>query len=735
MNCALRFNPLSVIAGAFLCILETTLCAAEPARPVSFELDVMPILTAGGCNQGACHGKARGQNGFQLSLLGFDPDFDYAALTKQSRGRRVFPLAPDQSLLLQKGTSKLPHGGGIRLAAGGEEYQTLRRWIEQGTPRSVAGEPKLKNVTISRTEMFMKPGEKQPLQVTAHYTDGSHRDVTRQTQFQSSEAAIVGVTKQGEVVAGPIPGEATIMSRYMNLITTCHVAVPLAGNVPANVYAALPRRNFIDDLVWKKLQSLGITPSAPCDDAKFLRRVHLDLIGRIPTPEEARSFLKDKTPDKRARLIDDLLERPEYGDHWATKWADLLRPNPYRVGIKNVISYDQWIRKQFRQNRPYDQFVRDLITAKGSTWENGATVLFRDRREPAEMTTLVCQLFLGIRLECAKCHHHPFEKWGQDDFYSLAAYFARTSFDGVGLSPPISGGEELIVTAASGSVTHPLTGAVLPARPLFGEAPKVGTEDDPREALAAWITSEKNPYFAQVITNRVWADLMGRGIVDPVDDLRGTNPPTNPELLEALAKDFRAQGCDLKKLLKRICSSEVYALSSLPTDRNKSDRQNYSRHYRSRLRAEVVLDAVLDVTGGSEQRSAMPAESHANQIWTTRISSTFLDTFGRPNPNQDPPCERTPETTVTQALHLMNSPDLHDYVTADKGRAAQLAGSTLSNEQIVEELYLLVYGRFPEPEERGIGKNLFASAGMSRRQATEDLMWALLNTPEFLFKD
>lgn len=736
MNCARRVPLLLPFAGALLCILGASFCAAaEVPKPVSFELDVMPILTAGGCNQGACHGKARGQNGFQLSLLGFDPDFDFAALTKQSRGRRIFPLAPDQSLLLQKATGRLPHGGGIRLQTGSDEYVLLRRWIELGAQRAIEGEPKLQRVTVSRTELFMKPGQKQPLQITAHYSDGSQRNVTRQTQFQSSEAAIVAATKQGEVVAGPIPGEATIMSRYMNLIGTTHVAVPLPGQVSPDFYAKLPRRNFIDDLVWKKLQSLGITPSPPCDDAKFLRRVHLDLIGRIPTPEEARGFLQDQSPDKRARLIDALLERPEYADHWATKWADLLRPNPYRVGIKNVISYDQWIRNQFRKNRPYDQFVHDLITAKGSTWENGATVLFRDRREPAEMTTLVSQLFLGIRLECAKCHHHPFEKWGQDDFYSLAAYFARTSFDGVGLSPPISGGEELIVTAASGQVTHPLTGAALPARPLFGEALKLSPDDDPREALAQWITSEKNPYFARVIVNRVWADLMGRGIVDPVDDLRATNPPTNPELLEELAKDFRTQGCDLKKLLKRICSSEVYALGSLPTERNKSDRQNYSRHYRSRLRAEVVLDAVLDVTGGDEARSAMPAESHANQIWSTRVSSVFLDTFGRPNPNQDPPCERTPEATVTQALHLMNSPDLQNHVTSDKGRAAQLADSSLTNDQVIEELYLLVYGRFPDNDERKIGRDLFTTHGMSRRRAAQDLMWALLNTPEFLFKD
>ncbi|MEQ8788039.1 MAG: DUF1549 and DUF1553 domain-containing protein [Pirellulaceae bacterium] len=701
---------------------------------VSFELDVQPILTARGCNQGACHGKQRGQNGFQLSLLGFDPDFDYAALTMNARGRRVFPAAPERSLLLLKGAARLPHGGGVRIEYGGEDYETLRRWIAEGLTRRIENEPTLTGIRISHQERSLRPGESFSLRVEADYSDGTTRDVTSRTAYQSNESAVVAVDDDGVVTAGPLPGEAAVMARYMGYIGVCSVAIPLESAVEAAVYQNLPRQNFVDELVWKKLEALRITPSAPVDDARFLRRAHIDIIGRLPTPEEVRTFLADDDPNKRIAVVDRLLQRPEYADHWANKWADLLRPNAYRVGIKAVLNYDDWIRQQFRDNRPYDEFVYDLLTARGSTFHNGAVTLFRDRREPDEITTMVSRLFLGIRLECAKCHHHPFEKWGQDDFYSLAAYFARLGRKGRGLSPPISGSEEIVKLSTKGDVSHPLTGEVLEPRPLFGEAP-IGDEDvDRREALARWITND-NPFFAQVMANRVWADLMGRGIVDPVDDLRATNPPSNGPLLEALAADFRDSGYDIKHLIRRITTSYVYGLSSLPNDRNLADTRNYSRHYRQRLRAEVLLDAVTDITGVHDSFSGMPPKSRASQIWTHRIGSLFLDTFGRPDPNQDPPCERIEESTVTQTLHLMNAPALHSKVTSDKATAAQLAASERTVDGIVEELYLLMYGRLPEAEEREVGRRLFAEKDMTRRQATEDLMWALLNTPEFVFKD
>ncbi len=706
---------------------------AEPAP--TFERDVVPLLTRHGCNAGACHGKARGQNGFALSLLSYDADFDYHAIVNEARGRRVVAAAPDSSLLLRKASAQVPHGGGKRLDLASPAYDTVRRWVAAGTPRTPKDAPFVRSITVEPAERLLAAGGEQQLRVTAHDSDGRTRDVTHLATFQSNESAVAAVNADGLVRAGPVPGEAAVMTRFMEKFAVCNVTIPLAGDVPAVVYDKLPRRNFIDGLVWAKLRRLGLTPSEPSGDAAFLRRAHLDVIGRLPTPDEVRAFLADKEPMKRERLIDRLLERPEYADFWANKWADLLRPNPYRVGVKAVYNLDAWLRDAFRKNRPYDQFVRELLTARGSTFRNGAAVLFRDRREPDEITTVVSQLFLGVRLECAKCHHHPFEIWGQDDFYSLAAYFGRIGRKGVGLSPPISGGEEIILAGTRGEVRHPVSGKVLPPRPLGGKAAAPDDERDPREALAAWVTADDNPYFARVLVNRVWADLMGRGLVEPVDDLRATNPPSNGPLLDALAAEFRGQKYDLKKLIRTVATSHAYGLSSAPDGHNAADARNHSRHYRQRLRAEVLLDAITDVTQVAETFAAAPMGTRAMELWTVRTQSVFLDSFGRPDPNQDPPCERTSDTTVVQALHLMNAPNLHRKVTADDGRAARLAASAKTPREIVEELYLLAYGRLPADDERGVCLKLFEEKGNGRRRAAEDLLWALLNTPEFVFKD
>jgi hypothetical protein len=709
--------------------------AAEPSRP-TFEADVLPVLTRAGCNAGACHGKARGQNGFQLSLLGFDPDSDFAAIAEEARGRRVFPAVPERSLLLLKAAAQVPHGGGRRLEPGGAAFDLIRRWIAAGMPRTPADAPRLVRIAVEPAGRVMANGDEQQVAVTAIFSDGSARDVTSLAAFQSNETAVAAVSPEGLIKVGPIPGEAAITARFGDKFATCEVMVPLPGAVPAVLYDRLPRANFIDGLVWAKLRRLGITPSGTADDATFLRRASLDAIGRVPSPDEVRAFLDDPFADKRARLVDRLLDRPEYADFWANKWLDLLRPNPYRVGIKAVLNLDAWVRDAFRRNVPYDEFVRAIVSAQGSTFRDGAATIFRDRREPIEIAPMVSQLFLGIRLECAKCHHHPFEVWGQEDFYGFAAYFARVGRKGTGLSPPISGSEEIVFTAKSGEVAHPLSGKVLPPKPLFGQAPASNDPDaDPREALAAWMTGPDNPYFAEVIVNRVWAELMTRGIVEPVDDLRATNPPSNPELLRALADDFRRHGHDLKHLIRTIMTSHVYGLSSEPTGRNVPDTRNYSRHYRQRLRAEVLLDAIADVTMVPNTFEAAPPNSRATAIWTHRTPSLFLDTFGRPDPNQDPPCERTSDTSVVQALHLMNSPELHRRITADSGRAALLAKGDKGADEVVEELYLLIDNRYPDDDERAIGRDVLARPGFSRRESIEDLMWALINSAEFIFKD
>ena len=731
-NTAFRFMAsISVIA-----LMGSQSLEAGERFPTTFEKDIEPILTRAGCNAGACHGKSRGQNGFALSLFGFDTTFDYDAIVKEAGGRRLSTLLPEDSLLLRKAAAQVPHGGGVRLIPGSQNYDSVLRWIADGMPRTPPGAPRLIRISVEPTERTLTRAESFALRVSAHFSNGSIEDVSRLAAFASSESALVNADPNGRVTAGPIPGDATISARFGGLFAYCDVNIPMPSLLSPSRYESLPRSNFIDDLVWTKLRKLGLFPSPPASDATYLRRSYIDVIGRLPTAEESRAFLADVSPTKRSNLVDRLLDRPEYADHWANKWVDLLRPNPYRVGIKAVLNLDGWIRDAFRRNLPYDQFVYQIVTARGSTFEQGPSTIFRDRREPEEIAPMISQLFLGIRLECAKCHHHPFESWDHAQFYEFAGYFARVGRKGTGLSPPISGGEEIIYTAKSGSVNHPRTGKVLEPRPLFGSAPLTDDPDtDPREILAHWIIAPENPYFTRVIVNRVWADIMGRGIVDPVDDLRATNPPSNAALLDALAEDFRRHGYNLKHLIRTILLSSVYSLRSEPNDRNVSDTRNFSRHYRQRLRAEVLLDAITDVTGVPDDFAAAPPGSRAATIWTHRVPSLFLDTFGRPDPNQDPPCERTGDTSVVQALHLMNSAELHKKVTSNTGRAALLAQGKSSPREIVDELYLLTYNRFPTEEERSLGISLFVGDKTDRRAAVEDLLWALLNSAEFVFKD
>ncbi len=736
--------PISAARCAFVALFTTTVffilntCAGasettSPTAPVTFERDVQPLLTRYGCNSGPCHGKSRGQNGFALSLLGFDSDFDHDAIVRQARGRRIFPVAPSLSLLLQKATGQLPHGGGVRFEAGSDPYRLMAEWIHQGAPRTPSDAPKLLRVVVDPPQRSLATKETVQLKVIAEYSDGEQRDVTQAAAFQSNDRTIAAVTPDGRLEAGPVPGETAVMARYMNHIAVCTITIPLPEVVAAETYAQLPVKQHVDRLVWDKLKLLNMLPSPAASDATFHRRAFLRAIGRLPSPAETRAFLSDTSPTKRQILIDRLLERPEYADFWANKWADLLRPNPYRVGMKAVRTLDAWLRDAFRQNLPYDQFVRELLTAQGSTWKNGATVIFRDRPETIEIGSSVSQLFLGVRLECAKCHHHPFEVWSQDDFYGFASFFSRVGHHG-GLSPPISGGEELIFTARSGELAHGRTGVPVAPKTLTGQSLSLGPEDEPREVLVHWMTDPENPFFAKVMANRVWSELMGTGLVDPVDDIRATNPASNERLLSYLADDFRQHGYDIKHLIRTIMKSHVFGLSSVPTDRNLLDLKNYSRYYRQRLRAEVLLDAVNDVLAVEEEFAAMPPGSRATQLWTHRASSTFLDTFGRPDPNQDPPCERTSDSTTPQILHLMNSPDLNQKLASETGRAATLAKSELTNEQIVDEIYLLTLNRFPTTDERTKALAILP-AREQRRQAVEDLFWALLNTPEFLFID
>ena len=706
----------------------------EPWRPqpASFTRDVLPQLARAGCASGGCHSKPDGQNGFKLSVFSYDPKSDHAEIVADVRGRRLFPAAPEQSLLLQKPLLGIPHEGGRRIEAGSTAHTTLLRWIRDGAPFALTNEPALTTVEVFPIERTAPSDSAHRLLVRARYSDGSIRDVTRLAAFESSDRELAAVDEHGRFTAGKHPGTAVIVARYMGQVAATRVLVPAERLLPPERYAQLPTNNFVDPIAHARFQRLGLLPSETCTDAEFLRRLKIDAIGTLPTPAEVASFLNDASPDKRRTAIDRVLEDPAYADFWAGRWADLLRPNSDRVGVKSVFVLDQWIREQFRVNRPYNEFVRDLLTAEGANHRDGPAVVYRDRREPPEITTLFSQVLLGVRLECARCHHHPNEKWSQEDFYQLAACFGPVRQKGAGLSPPISAGRESFYFAKGGTVKHPVTGEVMPPRAPDGPLLAAG-DADPRLALADWATATNNPFLARALVNRVWAFCFGRGLVEPVDDFRLSNPCVHPELLDALAADFTAHGYDLKHLLRTLFNSRLYQLSTRPNETNLGDTRHFSRGYRRRLPAEVLDDAVSDITGSPDTFVATPPGSRATQTWSYKIESHFLDAFGRPNSSSDCPCERDVRLSVVQSLHLMNSPRLQKRISSAEGRARKLADSKLTPEAIVTELYLATYGRPPLADEIQAATAPFRATEAKRTTAVEDVLWSLLNSPEFLF--
>jgi len=712
-------------------VAEAFVAEAAPA-PASFVRDVLPALSRAGCNAGACHAKPEGQNGFKLSVFSYDPKSDYHEIVMKARGRRVFPAAPDESLLLQKPLTRVPHEGGLRFEPGSETHQLLVRWMREGMAYTLTNEPALEHISVFPKERRYPKGARQRLLVRAHYTDGSVRDVTRLAAFAENDKEMAKVDEQGVVRIGTLTGQGVVVARYMGFVADAQLLVPAERVLPAERYEALPRRNFIDELAYEHFQQLGLFPSDTCSDSEFLRRAKLDALGVLPSPAEVRAFLADTSPDKRRRFIQRVLEEPSYADYWANKWADLLRPNPDRVGVKSVFTLDQWLRGSFRQNKPYDQFVREILLAEGSNHRDGPAVIYRDRREPPELTTMFSQLFLGTRLECAKCHHHPNEKWSQDDFYQLAAYFGGLKQKGAGLSPPISAGTETFYFSPGGTVKHPVTGAMMKPHPPDGPDMSPTDEVDPRQALADWLTAAGNPFFAKAAVNRVWASFFGRGLVEPVDDFRASNPCVNPPLLAALADDFARHGYDLKHLMRTILESQLYQLSSTPNEWNLADTRNFSRAYRRRLPAEVMSDAVSEVTGVPETFAAMPAGARAMQTWSYKIQSHFLDAFGRPNSSSDCPCERDQQMSVVQSLHLMNAKGIQARLADPDGHARRLAESASSPQDVVTEIYLRALSRFPLTDELAVAVAAFTAPGATRRSATEDVFWALLNSPEFV---
>lgn len=707
--------------------------ASAASPPVSFLRDVLPHLSRAGCSTGSCHAKAEGQNGFKLSVFAYDPKSDYAAIVKADRGRRVFPAAPEFSLFLQKPTTAIDHEGGRRFEAGSELHRLLVRWMREGMAYRVEGEPDLLRIAVSPAQRTYRKNDTVRLAVQAHYSDGSVRDVTRLAAFVSHDADVATVNEDGVATVGRAAGAGVVVARYMGFVAAAQIEIPAERLLPAARYAALPRHNFIDEIAFAQFQRLGLFPSELCTDAEFFRRAKLDAIGVLPTPDEVRAFLADTSPTKRRDAIRRILDEPAYADHWATKWADLIRPNPDRVGVKSVFTLDQWLRRSFRENKPYDQFAREILLAEGTNHRDGPAVIYRDRREPADRTTMFGQLFLGTRLECARCHNHPNEKWTQSDFYQFAAFFGRMKQKGAAVSPPISAGAETFFFGAAGEVKHPVTGEVMKPRPLDGPFQPGDPAEDPRQALVASLIAPDNPYFAPAAVNRVWAAFFGRGLVEPVDDFRISNPAVNPPLLAALARHFVEHGYDLKRLMQAIMESRLYQLSSTPNDTNLGDTRNFSRAYRRRLPAEVLLDAVNDATGAIDTFAGMPRGTRATQAWTYKIESQFMDAFSRPDPSMDPPCERDTHLSVVQSLHLMNSRAIQAKLGAAAGRARQLADSQKSPAEIVSELYLATLGRLPAAEEIPAATAPFSAAGATRQGATEDVFWALLNSAEFVF--
>ena len=711
---------------------------AETKR--SFINDVVPVLTKSGCNVGVCHAKAgNGQNGFQLSLLGFEPLEDYEHLVKEGRGRRLSPSAPEQSLLLLKGTGRVPHGGGARLDPDSEGYALIRDWIEQGMAYDATNDPKLVTFEVQPAKSTVVLGGEQQLKALAHFSDGSVRDVTQIALYESNDAAMADVNRAGNVKVQDISGKVSVMVRYQDRITVFSASVPLGAaveNLP-------PAKNFVDELVFANLKELGIPPSAVCDDATFLRRVTLDIGGRLPTQEEAAAFLADTNPNKRTAVIDQLLQSPDYADYFANKWAALLKNR--RDDASDIVSnfaFHAWIRDSLLANKPYDQFVRELLAATGTVIGNPPVAWYKRVKEPKQQLEDVAQLFLGVRMQCAQCHHHPFERWSQDDYYALAAFFTQ-----IGRKPSDTRGEDLIFHKRGiATATNMKTGLPLKPAALGDVIPPISPDEDPRLKLADWMSQPENPFFAKSLVNRYWKHFFQRGLIEPEDDIRDSNPPTNPELLAALEQHFIESGFDLKNLVKTITCSTAYQLSAMPNEANSKDRQNYSRYYPRRMPAEVLLDAIDTLTASPTDFPNLPPGTRAVSLPDNSYnrSSPFLRVFGRPEGESVCECERVQSSSLAQSLHLMNAADIKAKLRNPNGRAEQLAKDTRTPEEKIRELYLVAFSREPRPEEQQIALQFLnevrldangqpIAAQNALRENFQDLIWALVNTKEFLF--
>lgn len=710
-----------------------------PVDEVSFDRDVMAVISKAGCNWGACHANANGKGGMKLSLRGEDPQFDFDALVREHSGRRVNVLEPDTALILLKPSGKLPHQGGVRFTADSPEYEILRRWLESGAPGPRDDAPKLARLEVSPLEaVIVEPEEKIQLKVIAHFDDGDVRDVTRLAVYEATTTNIE-ISPDG-LVQRTSPGECAVIVRYLQQQVPVRLA--FIANREQYAWSAPPAESLVDIHVDAKLQQLRIQPSPLCDDATFARRAYLDLLGLLPTAEEARQFVADRSPDKRAVLVDRLLQRPEFAEHFALKWSDLLRNEEKVLDPRGVDTFHGWIKESIASGKPMNEFVRDILSARGSTYENPPANFYRAVREATSRGETVARLFLGVRLQCARCHNHPFDRWTQDDYYSWSAVFARIDYDILDnkkkdkLDKNAFDGEQIVLLKDQGELKNARTGKN--AKPQFLGGPTLKKEEDRLNALAAWTASEDNELFVKSQVNFVWYHLMGRGLVDPLDDFRLTNPPSNPALLDALADDFVASGFDLRHLIRTIMTSRAYQASAEPNDTNADD-ENYSRAILRRLPAETLLDAQCQVLDAPTTFDGYPVGTRAGQVRGVRRSrdgksgDRFLRTFGKPERLLACECERSNETTLKQALVLIGDEDLNERLAKPGNRLERWARSDRPAGEIVRELYWTTLSREPSAEELSSAETLLTSTG-DRFVVLQDLAWALLNSKEFLFR-
>lgn len=717
--------------------VSSTLALEAP----SFRNEVQSVLSRYGCNMGACHGAAAGQGGFRLSLRGFDDEGDWLSITRSAMGRRITLEDPGRSLLLLKATKAVPHKGDKRFEVNSQDYKVLADWIAAGAPGPRAEDARIVSLEISPQQILAKAGGSQKLKVTAKFSDGRVQDVTRLAKYNATNASVAVVDDHG-VIKATGRGEGTVSAWFLSRLAIATVTVPSEAVVDPAVFAAAPVNNFIDEAVMKKLRGLNIPPSPPASDAEFIRRVFLDTLGVLPKPEETRAFLADTRPDKRDQLINAVLQRPEFVDYWSHRWSDLLLVNGDKLPATAMWSYYNWIRRHVAANTPWDVMVRDLMTATGSTLENGAGNFFILHDEPTKLAENVAVAFLGTSIGCAKCHNHPMEKWTYDQYYAFANLFAR-----VRTKNGTQTDERIVFSATEGEFAAPLTGKPLEPRPLDAATPvSMSAPQDRRVPLAQWLTGKDNVLFQRAVVNRVWANFFGQGLVEAVDDLRVTNPASNEPLFEAACAHLVNHKFDLKALMRAILQSAAYQRGSVTLAENAGDLRQGSHYVPRRLKAEVLLDAISQVTAAPttfrlDKRNAnrgtnetYPMGFRALQLPDSNIASYFLKSFGRADRVATCECERTNEPSMAQALHIANGDTLNQKLAMADNRVAALLASGMKDADIVEEAYLLTLCRLPTEKERAKALELLASpVAQERREALEDIFWSLMGSKEFLF--